>query len=113
LLGLPREPCLPALRGLLLPGDRLRDRPWTAEGRGGRAGRPQDPARLPAGEDLLGALDRRPLVPPRRRRLSQARAARRRAGDRGPDGLLALPQGEREPALRIIWPNELILVSTL
>jgi predicted N-acyltransferase len=42
----------------------------------GGAGRSQDPARLPAGEDLLGALDRRSGLPPRRRHfLKQERPA--------------------------------------
>ena len=59
LLGLPGEPRLPAFRGLLLPGDRLRHRPWPAARRGRRPGRPQDPTRLSAGADLLGPLDRR------------------------------------------------------
>ena len=43
---------------LLLPRHRLRDRARHAARRGRRAGRAQDPARLPAGADLLRALDR-------------------------------------------------------
>ena len=52
LLGLPGEPRLPAFRGVLLPGDRLRDHARPAAGRGRRAGRSQDPARLRAGAGL-------------------------------------------------------------
>ena len=69
--------------------------------RGRRAGRPQDPARLPAGADLLGALDRRSGLPPRRRRLPEARAAGGRAGDRRADAVLAVPErNERRAAWR-------------
>ena len=37
-------------------------------------------------------------LPPRRRRLPASRSARRRAGDRGADGVLAVPEGERVAA---------------
>src|SRR5690606_32329295 len=48
-----------------------------------RAGRAQDPARLPAGAHLLGALDRRPAPGARGRRLPAARAPRRAGRGRG------------------------------
>ena len=44
-----------------------------------RAGRAQARARLPPDHDLFGALDRRSALPPRRRRLSRARAPAGRA----------------------------------
>ena len=44
-----------------------------------------------AGADLLGALDRRFRLPPRRRRLPEARAARGRAGDRRAEGVFTVP----------------------
>src|SRR5262249_3378739 len=95
LLGLPGKPCLPAFRGLLLPGNRLRHHPWPAARRSRRAGRSQDSARLPAGADVFGALDRRRQFPPRHRRLFEARTARGRARDRRADGVLAVQERKR------------------
>ena len=85
LLGLHRGPPLPALRALLLPGDRLGHRPRPRPRRGRRPGRAQARPRLPAGRDPLAALARRPRLRPRRRRLPARRGPRRRRGDRGPD----------------------------
>ena len=69
LLGRGRGAAVPAFRALLLPGDRMGHRPRPAPRRGRRAGRAQARARLRADDDLLGPLDRRPVLPPRRRQL--------------------------------------------
>ena len=54
-LGRARGASLPAFRGLLLSGDRIRHRARPAARRGRRAGRAQAGARLCAGADLFGA----------------------------------------------------------
>ena len=56
LLGRRRAAPLPALRGLLLPGHRVRHPAQAAARRSRRAGRAQAGARLPADQDLLRAL---------------------------------------------------------
>ena len=62
--------------------------------RGGRRpGRAQAGARLPADQDLLGALHRRSVAAPRDRRLSRARARLRGCGQRGARRIRAVPQG--------------------
>ncbi len=60
LLGCGRGAAVPALRALLLPGDRMGHRPRPRAGRGRRPGRAQARPRLRAGDHLFGALDRRP-----------------------------------------------------
>ena len=57
-LGLPRGVPVPAFRGLLLSGDRVRDRAWPRAGRGGRAG----PHKLQRGYEPVLDLQR-PLDP--------------------------------------------------
>ena len=83
LLGRGRGASLPALRGLLLPGDRLRAGAQAQARRGRRAGRAQARARLHADDDAFGALHRRPGFSPRRRELSRKRAARGGVSGRG------------------------------
>ena len=58
-LGRDRAPPVPAFRGLLLPGDRIRHRAQARARRGRRPGRAQARARLSAGHHLFGALHRR------------------------------------------------------
>ena len=95
LLGLRRGSPVPALRALLLPGDRLGDRARPRPRRGRRPGRAQARPRLPAGRDPFAALDRRPRLRPRRRRVPARRAPRRRRGDRGSDQPRAVPARRR------------------
>ena len=82
---------LPALRALLLPGDRLGHRPRPRPRRGRRPGRAQAGARLPAGRHPLAALDRRRRLRPRRRAVPRRRGPRRRPGDRGAHRLRPVP----------------------
>ena len=96
-LGQLRRLPVPAFRVLLLPGDRVRDRPRAEAGRGRRPGPAQTAARLSAGADLQRPLDPRPRLPPRRRRSSSPASARwssrrsstwpntRRSGRKTPD----------------------------
>ena len=86
-LGLPPPVRVPALRGLLLPGDRVRDRARPRARRGGRAGAAQAAARLRAGADLQRALDPRSGLSRRGRALPRRGA--RRDGLR--DGAAARP----------------------
>ena len=72
--GCHRRSPVPALRDLLLPGHRLRDRPRPEAGRGGSPGRPQAGPRLRACVDPQPALDHRSRLPRRRRPLSRRRA---------------------------------------
>ena len=76
-LGRDRGASLPAFRGLLLSGDRIRDRARPRPGRGGRARGAQAGARLWASRDLFGARHRRQAVRPRDRRLSRKESASR------------------------------------
>ena len=83
---------LPPFRALLLSGHRLRHRPRAQPRRGGRAGRAQDRAGLPALPRLFGPLDRRPGARETGRRLSGPRARSGGLPDRGHDGgAVALP----------------------
>ena len=59
-LGRSRASPVPAFRGLLLSGHRLRHSARLAAGRSRRAGRAQAGARLHADRDVLGALHSRP-----------------------------------------------------
>ena len=69
--------------------------------RGGRrAGRAQAGARLPADQDLFGALHRRPVAAPRHRRLSRARARLCGCGQRGARRIRPVPQGARSGVTR-------------
>ena len=61
-LGLRRGPPVPAFRGLLLPGHRIRHRTRARSGRGRRAGRAQAGARLPARHHLIGSRHCRSLL---------------------------------------------------
>ena len=71
---------LPAFRGLLPSGHRLRDRQGAEGRRGRRAGRAQAGARLHAGHHAVGPLHRPSRPAPRHRRLSaSANGARWRA----------------------------------
>ena len=92
LLGLGRASPLPAFRGLLLSGDRLRHRAWPRPRRSGRAGRAQAGARLYADDDLLGALDRRSGLAARHRALPAGRARGRRRERRRAGRVRPLPQ---------------------
>ena len=66
---------------------------------GGRPGRAQAGARLPADQDLFGALHRRSVPAPRDRRLSRARARLRGCGERGARRIRAVPQGRARSGL--------------
>ena len=72
-----------------------RDRARPQAGRGGRAGRAQAGARLPAGADLLGPLYRRSAAPGGGGGLSRRRAPRGRARDRRARRNDPVPQGLR------------------
>ena len=74
-LGLHRGSPLPAFRGLLLPGHRIRHRPRPRPGRGRGAGRAQAGARLPARDHLIGPRHRRSVAPPGHRRPISIRSA--------------------------------------
>ena len=78
LLGRDRARPRPALRGLLLPGDRVLHRARHRALRGRRAGRAQARARLPARGDALLPLARAPGVRARDRRLPRARGGAHR-----------------------------------
>ena len=93
--GLQRRLAVPAFRALLLPRHRLRDRPWRRPRGGGRAGRAQDPARLPAAADLLGALDRASRAASRRRLVPRRGAPGASRGNGGARELLTLSSGPR------------------
>ena len=73
-LGRDRASSVSAFRGLLLPGDRFCDRARPENGRGRRARRAQDRARISAANHLFRALHRRSRPAPRDIGLSQARA---------------------------------------
>jgi predicted N-acyltransferase len=73
-LGRRRASSVPALRAVLLSGDRLRDRPQALPRRGRCPGRTQAGPRLYAHHHLFGPLHRRPGVAARGRRLPGARA---------------------------------------
>ena len=90
---------IPALRGLLLSGDRVRDRPRPRAGRGGCAGAAQAAARLRARCDPQRALDPRPRLSRCRRALSEGGTLRdgRRSG--APGRHAALPPGFLGPAV--------------
>ena len=81
-LGLHRGPPVPAFRGLLPPGDRLRDRQGVESGRGRRSRRAQAGAGLQAGNDAIGAFHRACRAARRGLRLSEARATGSRAHGR-------------------------------
>ncbi len=92
LLGRGRGPPVPAFRMLLLPGHRLRHRPRPVPGRGRRAGRAQARPGLPSVRDPFAALDRRAVLPNRRRPLPGRGIPRRRRGNRGAHRLRPVPQ---------------------
>ena len=70
-LGLHRAACLPAFRGLLLPGHPVRHRAQARARRGRRRRLAQGHARLHADHDLFGALHRRSAAAARDRRFPQ------------------------------------------
>ena len=99
-LGLPPPVRVPALRGLLLSGDRVRDRARPRARRGGRAGAAQAAARLRAGADLQRALDPRPGLSRRGRALPRPGARRDGLRDGAAARAAALPAGlSRDVAL--------------
>ena len=68
---------------------------------GGRPGRAQAGARLPADQDLFGALHRRSVPAPRDRRLSRARARVCGCGERAAGRIRAVPQGRSGSGLTL------------
>ena len=82
LLGCDTGGAFSALRTLLLSGGGFRHRARPQDGRGGRAGRAQAGARLCAGDDAVGALDRPRRPASRCGQLCRGRAAVGDAGTR-------------------------------
>ena len=92
--GCRRGAPVPAFRGLLLPGHRLRHRARPAARRGRRAGRAQAGARLPARPRPIPRTTSLTRAAPRHRRLSRARARIRRGGGRAVERTRSLSQDD-------------------